>query len=300
MAAKKKAAAPKAAAKKKLTAPVKKKSKLRPTPAVKLLDRAQLPGTKLRDLFRASFTDDQCRSWGEKTKAVNVLAACAQWLPLIDKGLSKAPRFAYSPQRFAWLLECVVALEDEVERTTNDGADEAVGLRSYAASRATQERNGLLDGLMQVAAGRADLRPQITQRTGDVRTLDGLESSLAGLLDLATRWHKRDDLSLLCDDADLGEERLNRAWNALEALHQATEVTNRHARNEGDAESVNLIEGRVLREMKLAMRAFDRARASSLDVPALVVPPSLKHTLDRTASDDAETPIPDPAATPTS
>ena len=81
---------------------------------------------------------------------------------------------------------------------------------------------------------------------------------------------------MLANDVGLSEERLNNAYSSLEALAGASSVSLNAGAYEGDAPSVNRIEGRVLREMRLAQRLFNESREAGVNVPALIAGPSLK------------------------
>ena len=93
----------------------------------------------------------------------------------------------------------------------------------------------------------------------------------------------------------LSEARLNSAYAALEALAGARSVSLNPSTTEGDAPSVNRIEGRVLREMYLAQRLFNESREAGVNVPALIAGPRLKAIFGKADAVEAPAPTPPPA-----
>jgi hypothetical protein len=182
----------------------------------------------------------------------------------------------YSLRRLTFLAELLVALEDEVAATSAEAGLSNRGARQSAFTYARGVRADLLDRLSVIAGGREDLQALLKSRDEGDRTLETLRDSLAGLIDLSGRWRRDPTLELLSDDADLTTARLGGAYNALEALTRTDELLRGSTDATGDAESVNRIEGRVLRELNLALQAFRRARQGGETVPALVPGPTLE------------------------
>lgn len=272
-------AAKKTVAKTKKATPAPRKSAPKQTesPAVKFLGKLPALDTKLRLAFRSSFSDEQCETWGSRTEAVKVLTEAGQWLGPLFGAVEKKSIAGYSARRLAFLAELLVALEDEIAATQGAASQPHGGARSSAVTYAKGIRRDLLDRLRLMAGGRDELLALVASRDEGEGTLEDLRDSLAGLIELAGRWRRDPVLELLADDAELSVARLGGAYNALEALARADEVLRVGAgAQEGDGESVNRIEGRVLRELHLAQTAFARAREAGEPVPALTAGPTLK------------------------
>jgi hypothetical protein len=244
--------------------------------AVKILGRLPALDTKLRLAFRTTFTDEQCEGWGSRTEAVKVLAEAGQWLGPLHSAVEKKTVGGYSARRLAFLAELLVALEDEIAATAGPDGLPHRGARRSAVTYAKGVRRDLLDRLGLVAGGRDELRALVHSRDEGEGSLEDLRDSLAGLIELAGRWRRDPVLELLADDAELSVARLGGAYNALEALARADEVLRAVDGATGDSDSVNRIEGRVLRELHLAQTAFARARELGEAVPNLVAGPTLK------------------------
>jgi hypothetical protein len=235
----------------------------------------------LRAAFRTSFTEAQCEAWGQRSEAAKVLGEATRWLVPLQAALEKGDVAGYSSRRLAFLAELLVELEDEIAATTEpaEGAPPHPGhpgARQSAFTYARGVRRELIDRLGLIAAGRDELQALVAARDEGDKSPDTLRDSLAGLIELASRWRRDPAMELLADDADLTTARLGGAYNALEALARADVVLGEGAGREGDAGSVNRVEGRVLRELDLAQRAFARARAAGLPVPPLVPGPMLR------------------------
>jgi len=280
MAAKKKVVAKKAPAKAKKApaAPVHKDSV-----AVKVLGSLPALTGKLRLGFKRAFTDAQCLAWGEQTKATNVVAEASKWLQVLEKSLKEDSRVAYSRRRLTYLAELVVLLEDELGRTSQ--SPELRSSRNAALAVAVNARRELARLVRAVAGGQDNILSELAKNTpDDERVPSQVQESLTATIALATRLRRDEVLEAVADDVGLTEARLNSAYAALEALTGATEVALNSLAYEGDAPSVNLIEGRVLREMRLAQRQVDDAREKGVSIPSLVAGPSLKALLSKEAA----------------
>lgn len=281
-------AAPKAA-----KAPAKAAAKPAPyrdSLAVKTLATLPALSSKLRAAYRLSFNDEQCDAWGEKTKAEVVLKEAEKWIGTMNAALKRDPDVAYSRRRLAFLCELVVLLEDEMARTSDKGG-EHLSIRSAALSLANNARADLARRLRAMAGGRQNILAEVSQhRPDNAKSVSDVQESLTALISLATRLRRDDVNEALADDVGLTESRLNAAYSALEALTGAGELALNSAEYEGDAPSVNRIEGRVLRELRLAQRLFAEARDAGISVPLLVPSPALKAILGA----DSEAPAPTP------
>lgn len=264
--------------------------------AVRTLAGLPALSSKLRAAYRLSFADEQCDAWGEKTKAEDVLKEAEKWIAVMARALKGDPDVAYSRRRLAFLCELVVLLEDEMHRTSTKGASEHQSTRSAALALANNARADLVRRLRALAGGRQNILSEISRHRPDsLAAAADVQESLTALISLATRLRRDDVNEALADDVGLTESRLNAAYSALEALTGASELDLNAAEYEGDAPSVNRIEGRVLRELRLAQRLFLEAREAGAKVPALAAGPALKAILGpAAAANDAEAPAPTP------
>ncbi len=284
-------AAPKAAVKAAAKAPPRRDSL-----AVRTLGGLPALSSKLRGAFRLSFTDEQCDAWGLKTKAEVVLKEAEKWIATMDRALKRDPDVAYSRRRLAFLCELVVLLEDELARTTSKNGGEHLSARSAALSLANNARADLVRRLRAMAGGRQKILGEVSQHQPDsLGSVPDVQESLTALISLATRLRRDEMDEALADDVGLTESRLNAAYSALEALTGAGELSLNSAEYEGDAPSVNRIEGRVLRELRLAQRLFAEAKEAGVRAPTLAAGPALKGVLGpKSDGNDSEAPAPTP------
>ncbi|MFZ5442823.1 MAG: hypothetical protein ACOZQL_22645 [Myxococcota bacterium] len=284
---------------KKPAAPAKKAAPKKPaadvglgSTAVRTLSKLPALNAKLRAAYRAAFSDEQCDAWGEKTKADNVIKEAERWIATLARELPENADVAYSRRRLAYLCELVVLLADEMARTSGGAALKAT--RSAALELANNARIDLARRLRTLAGGQQKLLSEIAAASPDNRDSGfDVQESLTELLSIANRVRRDDVMEALADDLGLTESRLNAAYAALENLAGAREVADNAAAYEGDAPTVNRIEGRVLREMKLAQRVLREARERGIKVPSLVAASSLS-ALFSTKDDETTAPAPAP------
>lgn len=293
---KKPTAAPKKAPATKAAPAAKKAPPPKDSLAVKTLGTLPALTGKLRMAFRSAFTDEQCDAWGEKTKAENVIVEAEKFIATMARSLKDNTDVTYSRRRLAYLCELLVLLQDEVEHTRDTSMTGLRSTRNAALAVAVNARRDLARRLRALAGGQQKLLQEVAKvAPDDERSANDVQDSLTATIDLAQKLRRNDVTEALADDVGLTEARLNSAYAALEALAGAREVALNAAAYEGDAPSVNRIEGRVLREMKLAQRLFAESRDAGVTVPALVVGPSLKAIFGKDSEVEAAAPTPPPA-----
>ncbi len=283
-------------------APAKKPAAVKKQPdsvAVKTLATLPALSGKLRAAFRAAFTDEQCDAWGEKTKAENVIKEAEKFVVTMNRALKDNTDVTYSRRRLAFLCELLVLLQDEVEHTKDTTSGDLRSTRSAALSVANNARRDLARRLRALAGGQQKILQDIAAvAPGKETSPSEVQDSLTATIDLAVKLRRNEIIEALADDVGLTEARLNSAYASLEALAGASSVSLNAGAYEGDAPSVNRIEGRVLREMRLAQRLFNESREAGVNVPALVAGPSLKAIFGKDDSVEAPAPTPPPAAPP--
>lgn len=290
---KSKKAAPKKAAPAKKVAPKKVAAPKTAPESISVKTLGTLPALtgKLRAAFRSAFTDEQCDAWGEKTKAENVIKEAEKFIVTMNRSLKDGTDVTYSRRRLTFLCELLVLLEDEVEHTKDKENANLRSTRSAALAVANNARKDLARRLRALAGGQQKILQDIAAvAPASDKSASDVQDSLTATIDLGLKLRRNELMEALANDVGLTEERLNNAYSSLEALAGASSVSLNAAAYEGDAPSVNRIEGRVLREMKLAQRLFSESREAGVSVPALVAGPSLNAIFGK----DAEAPAPTP------
>lgn len=282
MASKKKAAPKKASAK----APAKS-----PRIAFKLLSSLPPIDAKRRRIYLRAFSDEQCDAWGDRTKAASVHAEAERFVGALAATMKK-PVVGYSLHRFAWLCQLVTELDDAVASDEAGRSSVARGERVGAFHVADKARKRLASGLMAAAMGDEAFTKAITDRNETPEAPHALESTLTGLLQLASQLRRSDDGELIADDVGLTAEFLSSVSAMTDALREANERTYGLAGGV-DSEHTNRIEGRVLREMSFALRTLRRAKEDGEAITAPVPGPNLSALMKR-PQQETDAPSPNP------
>ena len=264
--------------------------------AVKTLGSLPALTGKLRAAFRSAFTDEQCDAWGQKTKAQNVIKEAEKFVATMNRALKDHTDVTYSRRRLTFLCELLVLLEDEVAHTVDNTSGDLRSTRNAALAVANNARRDLSRRLRALAGGQQKILQDLAAvAPSNEKSATEVQDSLTATIDLAMKLRRNDLMEALADDVGLSEAKLNSAYASLEALAGASSVSLNAAAYEGDAPSVNRIEGRVLREMRLAQRLFNESREAGVNVPALVAGPSLKVIFGKADAVEAPAPTPPPA-----
>lgn len=258
---KKKAAAPKKAA------PKASAAKAGPRIAMKLLGTLPPIDARRRRIYQRAFTEEQCDSWGDRTKANSVHAEAERFVGALGTALKK-PVTGYSLHRLAWLCQLVTELDDAIASDEASGRNEARTDRAGTFTLADKARRKLASGLSAAATGNPPFLKEITDRNDNSKTAHALESTLTGLLQLALRLRRSEDGEVLADDVGLTQDFLSSVSAMTDQLREANERTFTVERGK-DSQETNRIEGRVLREMGYALKTLRRARedGETIDVP---------------------------------
>ncbi len=244
-------------------------------PALKWL--ATLPTlTELRRrAYSMAFTADQCREWGAKTKAAQVLADAEKALAVIGPAVKKGVD-GYDAHRLTWLCTQMAELQDAIAHQAG-GGDSAASRRA-AVAMAARLRTKLAHALLDAASGNEVLAAEINNRHETQDTPSVLETTITGLLQLALRLRHTVEGEVLAEDAGLSESFLSSASAVIDALRTTNEETYGTGTT-SDTDETNVVEGRVLRELHYAQQVFARAKARGASAPTLPALGTLKTAL---------------------
>ncbi len=235
-----------------------------------------------RAAFLAQTTTQERADLGGRTKSDGVLRDAGTWIAQIAKFRSKT---RYGENRLAFLCESTLALADAIAtaKTGRSGAASAGALRNGSIASARAVRDDLLHALQQVTRGSADAA-EVADAARVAQRDDELAESLSTLADLAEAFlakAKKDaGAAALAEGASLTASDVDAARAASAALVSsgAARVTAGNARAQ-DTPEVNLAEGTVLAEMRVARRAFENANAIDPTVPRLNPGPATRNVL---------------------
>lgn len=280
MAAKKqKAAAPKKAA-------PKASATKAPRIAMKLLGTLPPIDAKRRRIYLRAFTDEQCDSWGDRTKANSVHAEAERFAGALGTALKK-PVTGYSLHRLAWLCQLITELDDAIASDEASSKNEERTDRAGTFALADKARRKLASALTAAATGDAAFLKEVTDRNETSKTPHVLESTLTGLLQLALRLRRSEDGEVLADDVGLTQDFLSSVSAMTDQLREANERTFTVERGK-DSAATNRIEGRVLREMAYAVKTLRRAKEDGETINAPPPGPNLTAILKRSEAAEAE------------
>jgi hypothetical protein len=239
----------------------------------------------ITDIQRAAFAsqheDARCDQLGARTQSAVVVKDALALAHSIDVALrtkhaAEALR-RYSPARFAFFLERIVALDRARDEQVagKDHSGSAKRTLDHARIRATSVRRELHHALELLVGDEGLDRLELDRAIGDAKTDDALVSSLNDLARLADSWLRRPDSEsrALVASIDLQRGDVDLAWATAAELESAAERANgKRVSYAGgqDTPSVDRAEGRVLLEMRHAMRAFEHAAEINKAVPRLV------------------------------
>jgi hypothetical protein len=251
-----------------------------------------LPGLDAphRRVFTRQFTDAECAERGAKTRSLAVRDCAVSWASDATPALlnpALAPEIDYAPERMAWVIELCARLDAARSASGAKGKKQSTVRteRDVARSKAVALRKRLLgkvgrlvkgDDVISAALDEANAAPDDDQL---VRSLE----QLAALVDTSTKSPDA-DVRLLAAMWRVTPADADAARAAVAALKGASADVALGGRATGDRDTpeVNLVEGRLSFELQLLREAVEEARERGVPVPALVVPPGLRHVFPRT------------------
>lgn len=273
--------------------------------AAQLLSTLEPLTNAQRMAFFRLFSAAKCDELGAKTKSGAVVKDSVEWAPIIAKALGKYPvdLRRYGKARFAWLLECILALVDARAAQEVEGGS-VPDVRAGAARALETAKNAraeLVDALETLQEGDAVAQKALTTAASALRNDDeALADSVQAVATLARGWLGRTDAEsrALVASVGLALGEVESAENAAAALGAAVGAKTFAGRLEfRDSPVVNRAEGRVLCEMRTAMRLFASAHDRNKLVPKLVPGPGTRHILGKhPTSASSETDASSPAA----
>ena len=239
-----------------------------------------------REAFRAQFADDRCERYGAQTQSAAVHKEALAFAHVIDSTLRKHGRELrrYGAARFAWFLECIVALS-RARTEMAAGKDDGVPARNAldaAVGKAKDVRRELIHALEMLVGDHPSDRAELDSAALAGDKPEVLTESLSELAKIADHWLRRTDgeSKALVASVDLRQGDVDLAWAASQQLEAANDRAAGRTRGTGkDTTPVNRAEGRVLLEMRQAMHAFGHANASAREIPKLVPGPGTRHVL---------------------
>jgi hypothetical protein len=235
-----------------------------------------------RQAFRGQFNLAQCDAVGVLAEAPAVYREAIAWARPIDRTLARHFLLVrrYSRARFAWFLECIRDLGDALEiRRGGDSPPEGRHVRTERVRRAALRiREELIEAISVLAAGEEHESARLAAAADSADTPEALKVSLHALTRLAEDWMDRDGpvIRALVASVDLTEADVEAA---RAAAHAVAAGQGAHEEEHRDLRAVGRAEGRVLLEMGLAMRIFERAHHWDRRVPRLEPGPATRAAL---------------------
>ena len=240
-----------------------------------------------RKAFASQFTDTECTDMGVLTKSGTVRTATVAWvveaLPsLVDPALFT--EIDYAPERLAWVTELTVSMDVAREAAGQKGAGQTEVRTVQELSRKKNKnlRARLLSKMSRVVKGDG-LAAAEYARAGAAPTDEDLANSLKVLATLAENALNSTvpGVAVLAAAARLTAADVAAARGGAASLTTTGEDVALGGRAQGDRDTpaVNLIEGRIVLELKFLRDAFEDARSRGVAVPPLVVHAGLRHVL---------------------
>ncbi|AUX40740.1 uncharacterized protein SOCE26_021410 [Sorangium cellulosum] len=287
---------------------------------VEQLLRLRRPLTDVqRTAFRSRFSDVQCDELGGRAKSGPVFREGLEWAARIQKTLDQPHEgLRYSEERFTWLLECLLELAKARAsyKSAQDPAGTARRLGEQARAASLELREELATLLAELAGGVEAEVEALAKAQGTGADARELAASLRALAGLAEDWLRRgsDVDRALVASAGLTQAHAQAAWRAADELERVAgdgaQAAGDGAQTAGDgaadeagkrdATAVVRAEGRLLREMAVAMRSFSEARRKNKLIRKLVPGSATRDVLKPRAarSSEPEAQAPQPEETP--
>lgn len=228
-----------------------------------------------RALYRAQFTDLQCRAWGDRTWSKDVLRDAERSIGIARSLLTKHDVPGYPLVRLRWLCELVVELQKAV---ADDALEDLSAARSDTralADRARRLKGQALDRMKAVLEGNRAAIAALTRRTIEKPTPQQWPRVLQTLAAQGRRLREGEDTALLAEDCALTPEFLASLDALADQLAEQVTTTWR-AVGTNDSVSTSQVEGRVLRELAVLCDRVAAARRDGAAIAALPIPPSVR------------------------
>lgn len=242
--------------------------------------------TAQHNAFARRFSDAVCEAMGGRTKSEGVLDDSIAWTAIMDKALKKHPAELrrYGAARFVWFLGCIRALLDAREEQQvahgNTGAAKDRAARAQKAAVAAREE--LLETMEALVEDHDEGEAALARAAGGTDKPDAIVDSIRAIAKLARGWlaRKDDEAAALVESVGLTLAEVEAAEAAADALADAgTDRTIEGRVVVRDTPPVNRAEGRVVLEMRAAMRIFARANRRNGEVPKLSPGPATRGVL---------------------
>lgn len=239
-----------------------------------------------RAAFRSRFSDAQCDKDGLRTKSKAVMKDGRALVGAIASTLGKAhPELRYAPARFTWLLECMLALAKA--RARQDAAQGSVGaarkMGEQARLAALATREDLLEMLEELAGGVEADRLALAGARGTTKDDGDLAKSLRALGALASGWLARPGAQekALVASSGLLQGHVDQAKAQADELDASSAEAQGGRLEPRDNAEVNRAEGRVVREIGVAIASFEAAHRKNKLVPRLLPGPAIRAALSK-------------------
>ena len=256
---------------------------VKPGPEGKLLLALPPINDALRARFRAQRSEASCEVLGKNTSSAGVYREAGQFAGIMHKTLVAhgVEKIGYGFGTLVWFLETTAALGTEVTRQqVRNKATTTVSLTGQVSVEVVRERRNTLHARIEsVVEGDATLEARFAAVRGGVASEAELIASLEDGAEFAAEL--RAELPELSAEFGLTAELVASAQTAAaNAKARRTDRSMEGAAHAHDDAQTNRAEGRVLFEMRRAMRIFNAAAEKGFGA-RLVPGPATRHVLDK-------------------
>ncbi len=256
----------------------------------KMLSSVPSIGTEERAAFTAQFTPAECIRLGAQTRSAAVRECAVTWAAGVLVAVTGPEKelVPYAPERLAFVLECIVELDAVRAQDAKKSAASTVlrSARDLARTRLSDVRRRLLPVLTRAAKGNAAASAEVAQLrdhgASDRESAEGMQSLVRVARKLLTGTSAQ---KLVANSMGLTAARVDAAEAAAQALLNARDDVSAGASGtpQKDSREVNLVEGRVLHEMRIMKASIADARKAGASVPLLVPTAGVAHVFNKKA-----------------
>ena len=235
---------------------------VKPGPEGKLLLTLAPISDTLRTELRAQKSEAACEALGKNTSSAGVYREAGQFAVAMHKMLTEhgVSKVRYGYGLLVWFLECVRVLGVEtVRQSSRANAASTSSLTGQLGLEVARENRNSIHGLIElVIEGDAELEAGFAAVRGTANTEDDVITSLKSSADFAEKLLTKK--AALAAEIGLTAEDVTAARTAAaNAVSQRTNRSMDGAVKAKDDAATNRAEGRVLFEMRRAMRVFNKA-----------------------------------------
>jgi hypothetical protein len=279
-------------------APAKKSRTEDKTPTLAQM-HARVPaiGADERAAFTAQFSNAECATLGAQTRSAAVRECAMTWSASVLKSVTGLEKelVPYAPERLAFVLELIGGL-DVVRGKNAKTSATSTALRSerdLSRARLTEVAKRFVPVLTRAVKGNEAASAEVARLRDHGKSDRESAEAVQGLVKVARKLLTGTKAQkIVANSMGLTAARVDAADAAAKALLDARDdvALGASGTHQKDSAEVNVVEGRVLHEMRIMKASIEEARDEGASVPGLVPTAGVAHVFGRKPKKGEEVP----------